>query len=401
MWSASVNPNSPSPLLQGYPLHRSRTVVGLISGTSVDGIDVAVLELPPWESRTRPPTLLDFETVAYPNEVRRKVMDAAHDRLSVRETAELHHRIGQLFGRAATDVLGGRRADLVASHGQTVYHAPESSLSLQLGEPAWIARLTGCVTVSDFRVADMTYSGQGAPLVPKFDAYLLRADRLRIAVNLGGIANITVIEPDGGPVTAWDTGPANCLSDALCRAHGLGPYDAGGERAAVGQTDPALLEELLEHPYFALEPPKSTGLEDFGEVYAAALEGRGTVEDVIRTTLALAAETLSRAIHYASAAGGHRYPVELVFAGGGASNPVLMEEIAVRVQRLFHESKQSAPRLLRYSEFGIDEDAREAAAFAYLGDCTAMGLPGNFASATGADRPAILGKVNWPSGPVA
>lgn len=387
--------NQPAPPLHYYPVERHRVVVGLISGTSADGIDAAVVRFSPIGEKERM-EVLAFDSFPYPEAIRAKVMLAAADKLSLRETAVLHTELGALFAKAALAVMPEGGCDLVASHGQTVCHLPEQATTLQLGESAVVARLTGVTTIADFRTADMAWGGQGAPLVPLFDAHLLAdPEILRVAVNLGGIANITVIPPGGaqGPlaetlVQAWDTGPANCVSDALCRLSGAGEYDAHGAKAASGQVVPELLEELLAHPYFSKPAPKSTGLEDFGESYAEALLERAPLEELLRTVVALSAETLVRDLAAVKAGS-----MELVFAGGGTSNKTLMEEIE---QRLEHHIPEDTPKVRYFSEFGIPEEGREAAAFAYLGDRSARGLAGAAPGATGAERAAVLGKVSFP-----
>jgi anhydro-N-acetylmuramic acid kinase len=384
------------PLLTDYPFQRSRVVIGLISGTSADGIDAAAVRFPPWGeiAQTRL-EVLNFLTLPYPTEIREKVLLAAADRLTLRQTAVLGTELGHLFAEAALAVMPESGCDLVASHGQTVCHLPESQTTLQLGDAAVIASKTGVRTIADFRTADMACGGQGAPLVPLFDAYLLSSsEQLAVAVNLGGIANITVLPPAGGTleagISAWDTGPANCVSDALCRLSGNGEFDPGGGIAASGRVLQSLLQELLQHPYFGRGGPKSTGLEDFGEDYARGLLGRGQLPDLLRTALALSAQSLVNDLLEVA----RQYRVsslDLIFAGGGTSNAVLMGEIRERLQAA------SLPARIRFfSEFGVPEAGREAVAFAFLGDRTALGLPGAARGATGARRPAVLGKVSFP-----
>lgn len=378
--------------LANYPVHRARRVIGMISGTSADGIDVALLRLPAQHSDE----LLKverFTSVDYPTSVREQIMLAADDRLTLRQTAVLGTEIGRLFAEAALRVMPPDGCDLVASHGQTVCHLPEQGTTLQIGDGAVIAARTGVVTVSDFRTADMAYGGQGAPLVPLFDAHVLaHSELVRVAINLGGIANVTVIPPGADDVRAWDTGPANGVSDALCRLSGLGDFDAEGKLAAEGKVNEALLRELLEgQPYFLKPSPKSTGLELFGESYARQILGRGRIEDLLRTALALSAQSLVDDLGRIASEFPDR-EVELVFAGGGTSNPVLMEEIRRRLEAV------GRPLSLRsFSEFGIPEAGREAAAFAFLGDRAARGLPGAAPGATGAARAAVLGKISFPA----
>ncbi len=386
------------PLLHGYPIDRPRIVVGLISGTSADGIDAAAVRFPAVGDPS-PLQVLEFRSLPYPAAIRERVMLAASDRLSLRQTAVLGTELGHLFAEAAQAVIPEQGCDLIASHGQTVCHLPEKRTTLQIGDASLIATRTGVTTIADFRPADMACGGQGAPLVPLFDAHLLgHEETLRVAVNLGGIANITVISP--GPaegvehrVSAWDTGPANCVSDALCRLCAMGDFDPDGRTAAGGAVNDALLKELLEHPYFARSGPKSTGLEDFGEDYARGLLSRGELPDLLRTALALSAQSLVDDLldvaRTQKATG-----VELVFAGGGTSNSVLMAEIR---ERLGAASARVAFQLRSFRDFGVPEEGREAAAFAFLGDRTARGLSGAAPGATGAERAAILGRVSFPS----
>lgn len=388
---------SSQPVLRFYPADRPRVVIGLISGTSADGIDAAAVRFP---TPGEPPSVevLNFGSFPYPPATREQVMLAAADRLSMRQAAVLGTELGHLFAEAALAVMPPEGCDLIACHGQTVCHLPAQATTVQLGEPSVIACRTGVVTVADFRPADMACGGEGAPLVPLFDAYLLtHPSRFRVAVNLGGIANITVIPPadevNPSQVSAWDTGPANCVSDALCRLHGVGDFDEDGRQAASGRVLPELLAELLSHPYLAKTGPKSTGLEEFGEEFARGLAGWGSLPDLLRTALALSAQSLVDDLKKVTAQ--HQQPItELVFAGGGTSNPVLMEEITIRAAAA---EPLAGTAIATFADFGVPEAGREAAAFAFLGDRTARGLPGAVPGATGAARAAILGRVSFPS----
>lgn len=370
-----------------------RVVVGMISGTSADGVDVARVSFPP-VSLPRPLQVLSFATVPYPDELKHDVLEAAADNLTLRQTAVLHTRLGEFFAQVAVDSIGGGECHLVASHGQTVCHLPEFQTTLQLGEASIIANRTGRLTVSDFRTADMALGGQGAPLVPLFDAYLLASPHLtRIAVNLGGIANVTVIPPEG-TLSAWDTGPANCVSDALCRLEGMGEFDPSGDQARAEKVDEKLLAEHLSMGYFRKAAPKSTGLEDFGRQFAQDFGPNLAFPDRLRTALALSAQSLADAILSVLT---KENAFEVVFAGGGTSNATLMEEIETRLLRSAQRAGCQPPKFCRFSEFGVSEDAREAVAFAFLGDRTLRGLVGSEPSTTGARRAAILGKVSFPS----
>ena len=383
-----------APLLTGYPCHEYRQVLGMISGTSADGVDVARVLFPPADREERL-EILEFDTVPYPPELKSEVLKAAADELTLRQTARLHARLSDFFAEVAAGAVERKPVALIASHGQTVCHLPESQTTLQLGDGSVIANRTGVVTISDFRTADMALGGQGAPLVPLFDSHLLAHPTVtRIAVNLGGIANVTVIAPQATSVCAWDTGPANCVSDALCRLRGRGEFDPNGENAARGMVDESLLARLLDRDYFRRSHPKSTGLEDFGESFARSLPQDLPFEYCLRTALALSAQSLVDAVLMEMPRNG---TVELVFAGGGTANKTLMSEIAGRLEKSTHSAGIPNPPSRSFREFGVGEECREAAAFAFLGDRTARGLVGSVPSTTGARKAAILGKVSFPS----
>lgn len=389
-------PNSSQFHLAHYPGLQERNVLGLISGTSADGVDVATVKFFPEAEEARL-KLLRFETVPYPESLKERVLAASQDLITLRQTAVLHTDLGEFFAEVASSALAHHDCCLIGSHGQTVCHLPDLRTTLQIGDGAIIAARTGVTTVSDFRPADMALGGQGAPLVPVFDAYVLaHSERVRVAVNLGGIANITLVAPNAQAVRAWDTGPANCVSDALCRLNGSGDFDPEGTIAARGTVDQELLQKLLKEPYFQLPPPKSTGLEDFGREFTQHWFSYGSLPDMLRTALALSAETLVESIF--SSLQDESYPaVDVVFAGGGTGNQTLMNEIR---QRLFERADRQdlvCPEVLSFQDFGISEDAREAVAFAYLADLTARGIPGSLPSTTGASQAAVLGKVSFPS----
>ena len=391
----SIEP-SPVPEYLSYPSQDERIVLGLISGTSADGVDVAAVRI-----RGGGPEqtfqVLSFNTVPYPNQIRARVLEAFADRLSLRQTALLNTELGEFFGQVALDAIPDEGCHLIASHGQTVCHLPESRTTLQLGEGAVIANRTKVLTMSDFRTADMALGGQGAPLVPLFDAYLLQSKtRSRIAINLGGIANLTMLSPGSTEIWAWDTGPANCVSDALCRFHDQGHYDPNGEKAASGVVQDELLEKLLQWPYFRAPYPKSTGLEDFGMDFAVEHFQGHSLPDLLRTALALSAQTLVDGLAEGRALLPEG-PIDLVFAGGGTANKTLMAEIEQRLKTKIYSEGLELPAILSFQDFGVSEDAREAAAFAFLGDRTMRGLVGSVPSTTGASHAAILGKLSFPS----
>lgn len=361
------------PLLHYRSLATPR-IVGLISGTSADGIDAVRVKL-----NGRGMQVEEFVTVPYPPEVRERLFALMEDRASVREAARMHVVLGGLFADAASQVKG-EGIDLVASHGQTVAHLPEARATLQLGEPAVIAEKLGCLTVGDFRPADMAAGGEAAPLVPFFDAWLLGGSGVdRMALNLGGIANYTWI-PTDGPVLGGDTGPANVLMDALCERFLGKPYDEGGQLGARGRVLPDVLQELLAHPYIHRTGPRSTGREEFGREMAARLEGEPA--DLVRTAAAFSAESVALGLRRHL-----RGPAEIVAGGGGCENPTLMGELQQRLSEVTWR---------RFDDFGVPAGAREAAAFALMGHETAHGRPSNVPGVTGARGLKVLGKLVYP-----
>ena len=362
-------------------------VLGMISGTSHDGIDVAVVDFR-LEAGVLHARLGHRGSVPYSPDLRAALVRALPPaRLSAQELCALQVRIGQEFAAAAAAVP--EPFDLVCSHGQTLYHWVEDGRArgtLQVGQPAWTAEATGAPVVADLRTADVAAGGQGAPLVPLLDRLLLAphvaAGRRVAALNLGGIANATVCGPGTEPV-AFDTGPANALVDAVVAADPATPevFDRDGALAAAGTVDAALLAALLAEPYYALPAPKSSGKELFHAGYVrAVLERTGlrpALPDLVATLTELTARTVAQALTAAGA--------EQVFAsGGGVRNPVLLAALAARLP----------PGALRRSEdLGCPADEKEAVAFALLGWAHAHGLPGNVPSCTGAAGGRVLGAL--------
>ncbi|MFI9833469.1 anhydro-N-acetylmuramic acid kinase [Streptomyces sp. NPDC051913] len=359
-------------------------VIGLMSGTSYDAIDAGAADL----------RLVDDSLVLEPlgmvsepyDDDLREALGAAlpPGRTSMAEVCRLDTLIGRAFAAAA--VRAGRelcdgRAELVASHGQTVYHWAEAGRvhgTLQLGQPAWIAEATGLAVVSDFRPRDIAVGGQGAPLVGLVDLLWLNGrPGTPVALNLGGIANLTA--PDG---TAFDTGPGCALIDAAARGFSGGrlAYDADGALAARGRVHGALLSRLLAEPYYALKPPKTTGKELFHLGHLQdALAGFGTLpaEDVVATLTMLTARTVADAVRTLDA-------TEVIASGGGTRNPTLMRMLGAQLPGL---------ALRASGELGLPSDAKEAYAFAVLGFLTVHGLPGTVPRSTGARHARVLGSV--------
>ena len=362
--------------------------VGLMSGTSLDGVSTALVRL------TAPPDppgakLVAFRQEPYAPPERGAIIDAMA-RGTPRDLAFLHVALGERFAGAVLSLLAEARVaprDLafVASHGQTIWHEPGRA-TLQLGDPAVLAERLGVRVVSDFRARDVAAGGQGAPLVPLADVMLFgHEERGRLLLNIGGMANVTWVPRRGvtAGALAFDTGPGVAVIDAVTRR--IDPdavCDRDGERARRGRPGQKLLEELLADPYFEQAPPKSTGRERFGIEYADRLLARvrgagGSENDAVATATALTAASIARAVA--------RWPgAELVISGGGARNPALVERLATLVQ--------PSPIVL-FDHLFFDGEAKEAVAFAFLGHQTILGRPGNLPAATGARGPRVLGHI--------
>ncbi|NIH81884.1 anhydro-N-acetylmuramic acid kinase [Amycolatopsis viridis] len=361
-------------------------VVGLISGTSVDGIDVAVAELDvTGDEVVLVP--LGHSSLPYPDDLRRDLLAALPPAAAtVEQVTRLDTRVGQAFAEAAATMSAG--ADLVASLGQTVFHWVEDGRargSLQLGQPAWIAERTGLPVVADLRVRDVAAGGHGAPLASTLDALWLRDLAPAVALNLGGIANVTVVRPDG--VLAFDTGPANALLDLAAHdvTGGARSSDLDGAIAARGRVHPELLDRLLAEPYYAAPPPKSTGKELFHAGYLrAATAGLDVAdEDLLATLTELTAVTVARACAGATT---------VIASGGGTDNPSLMRALARHLP---------GTRLATSDEFGLPRSAKEAYLTALLGWLTWHGIPANLPAATGARGPRLLGSITPGAHPLS
>ncbi len=366
--------------------------IGLMSGTSMDGIDAAVCA---FDDALPEPRFLRVHAHAsgrYPAPLRERLLTLQRTvpQLSLRELAELDRDVAQAFADTAELALEAAQLPreairAVGSHGQTVFHDPAATGgSIQLGNPSWIAQKLGITTVADFRRADVAAGGQGAPLVPAFHhALFAREGWPRVALNLGGIANITLLPgADAAGVSGFDTGPANGLMDEWAERHLGQPYDEGGHFAAGGQLHAELLEALLGDPYFAAAPPKSTGRGDFHlDWLRQRYPGLDALPpaDVQRTLCELTAQTVAEAIR-------HHGPQtrEVLACGGGTRNHLLMERLAALLAPITLNSSADA---------GLDPQHVEAAAFAWLAMRTMNGLPGNLPAVTGAKRAVVLGGI--------
>jgi len=379
-----------------------RLVIGLMSGTSMDGIDAAVVEITGSGERCRMEPR-GFLTVPYPRAVRQSlaaVIGDAGSHSQLARVAELNFQLGELFAKAALGVAHWSRRSLksihlIGSHGQTVYHAPRgrTQCTLQLGEPAVIAERTGVTTVADFRPADVAAGGEGAPLVPYVHYLLFRSrNKSRAIHNLGGISNLTYLPAGGAPgdVGAFDTGPGNMIMDGLVQimTRGKKRSDRGGAMARQGTVHAGLLRDLMRHPFFSLSPPRSTGREEFGMAFVATLRRRGRKLgirplDLLATATALTAASAARAYrdHVLSRLG---KVDEIYFAGGGRKNRALMEMLRREID---------FARVGVVEDLGFDGDALEAQAFAVLANEAVEGMGGNLQGATGARRTVVLGKI--------
>jgi anhydro-N-acetylmuramic acid kinase len=387
----------------------SMLVLGLMSGTSADGIDVALAEVAGTPPRVRA-RLRGHTAVKFPAAVRAEILRVAEQKaITAGELSQLNFRLGEVFADAALAAcrkfrVTPRKIALIGSHGQTIFHQgravkylgrPTAS-TLQIGEASVIAARTGITTVADFRPADMAVGGQGAPLVPFPDYVLYRHETIgRVSLNLGGIANVTVIPANATPsqMFAFDTGPANMLTDALV-AHftkGRQRFDKNAALAAQGRSLPRILDELLRDPYLKLVPPKSTGREYYGEAATQRLLALGRrfhaqPNDLIR------AATIFTALSVVDALNRFVLPKhkiqQLIVSGGGAQNPLILGQIAAALPSL---------EIVPSSKLGVPEGAKEAYAFALLAYETLHQRPSNIPSATGARSPAILGKISYAS----
>jgi anhydro-N-acetylmuramic acid kinase len=363
-------------------------VIGMISGTSFDAIETVAAELS-LDGAALVADLRSHVSAEYPPELHARIARILPPAdTTIEEVCRLDTAIGQRFAEVADEVARqtfGGEADVVCSHGQTVYHWVEDARALgtlQLGQPAFIAERTGATIVGDVRARDVAAGGHGAPLASLIDVLLLGSepDRVRGSLNLGGISNVTVVGPGREPI-AYDIGPANALLDAVLAdaTNGEETFDREGLRAARGTVDEELLERLLDEPYYALAPPKSTGKELFHLRYVRERIGTRelALDDLLATLTALSAETVAAELRRLEVA-------DVVAAGGGTRNPTLMAEL---------ERRLGAVPIEPFDSFGIAEAAKEALLFAVIGFLTVHGLPATVPSCTGARHPSILGAV--------
>ncbi|SDD39688.1 anhydro-N-acetylmuramic acid kinase [Paenibacillus sp. UNCCL117] len=387
-----------------------RLVVGLMSGTSLDGIDAAVVRIAGSGLASRA-ELVHFHSVPYTDELRERLKRlCSPDSSSVPDICAMNFYIAERFAEAAGAAAAGAGLtlddiDLISSHGQTIWHIPVAAdptadpfgvrSTLQIGDLSVIAKLTGRPVAGDFRTADMAVGGQGAPLTPYGDLILFRDERIgRIVQNIGGIGNCAVLPCAAKPyeVSAFDTGPGNMLIDQAVweLSGGRMSYDADGAWGAAGQPHEALLEEMMSHPYFALQPVKTTGREMFGKAYAeqwlSSMRGAGLpAEDIVATFTAFTARSIAQS--YTDFVLPRHAVGEVVISGGGAHNRTLLRMLA---ELLPQQQVRTAASL------GVSDDAKEAICFAIFGNNLLHGEPNNLPSATGASRETVMGKLALP-----
>ncbi len=363
-------------------LQKKMKVIGLMSGTSADGITAALTLI-----SEKSLQVLRFKTFPFKKELREKILNAST--LNIKEISRLNAALGILFSKAAREISKGRPIDLVGSHGQTLWHGPGDNPpnTFQIGEPAFISEEMRCPVIADFRPQDIASGGQGAPLIAAFDQFLYGSGPLRAVLNIGGIANLSFV----GKNKLWssfDTGPGNCLMDLAVRvlSSGKKSLDRNGALAAQGKSNPEKIKEWLKISYFKKSPPKSLDRNEFGEKFLNDGFGelsRENLPDVLATLADLTAESISRAIQDFAP----QKVSEVIVSGGGALNHFLMRRLSLALKTIPVISAQ---------ERGMPVMAKEAACFAWLAYRAFKRLPNNCPAATGARGSRILGKIIYP-----
>jgi anhydro-N-acetylmuramic acid kinase len=371
---------------------KSALVLGIMSGTSIDGVDYALCEMGPGRIRLRA-----LWSATYPRSIQRRLHEAARGDANSWELAQLHHDLGRFYAARARAKTLRRQVAVVGVHGQTIFHRPsrKAPATFQLGEPAYLAEMLGVPVVSNFRAADLAAGGQGAPLATLFHKLVFAQRGQHVCVNnLGGISNVTSIDwrrGDEPRLRAFDTGPANVLLDLAARKLSRGELscDHNGTWAAQGRVHEPLLREWLEHPFFRRKPPKSTGRELFGEPFLQAAlprmrQARLSRFDMLATFTALTARSLASnyRLHLPSS------PDTVILTGGGAANPALRGNIQAELQRI-----SPATQVQTSEDYGWRLQSIEPAAFALLAWLRLQGKPGNVPETTGARRSRMLGQI--------
>jgi len=358
-------------------------IIGLMSGTSADGVDAAIVDI-----KKNKVDVIAFDTFAYSASVRRRILETGEQKLCrAGEISDLNFETGEIFADAVIKLcdkhkINRNTIDLIGSHGQTIFHKPPIS-TLQIGEPSVIAYKTGIKVVADFRPMDIAAGGQGAPLVPFADYFLFKSKKNRVIQNIGGIANLTFL-PAGcklRDVIAFDSGPGNMIIDRLVflLTKGKKNFDKGGKISAAGKVNSEILNQMLKHPYLRRKPPKTTGREMFGKEYADAFFKKLPNKDIVATATAFTAISIANAYRKFLRA----EPDEVILCGGGAKNNTLVKMLKENIKA----------KVLFTNDLGISSDAKEAVSFAILAYATINRKPNNVPSATGASEPVILGKI--------
>jgi len=364
-------------------------IAGIMSGTSLDGIDVAIIDIAGKKVGT-----VAHTSIPYTPSVRSRILAISNASCYTGEISQLNFELGELYARAVSETcrrhsIPPDSIELIGSHGQTIFHKGRgtNASTLQIGEAAVIAERLGLPVISDFRTRDIAAGGQGAPLVPLVDHMLFHsATKSRVALNIGGIANITILPKRATPeqIVAFDTGPGNMVIDQLVSVFTKGreTYDKNGALAAESYLNRALLDKLLKDPYYSAPPPKTAGREQYGKEFIDKLRITGLpVPDLIATATVLTAATIAVGIEKSAPD-----TDEVIVSGGGIHNRQLMVQIEAFLPNC---------RVTTSAEFGVDPDAKEAIAFAVLAHRTWRRQPGNLPSATGASHPVMLGKVTY------
>ncbi len=385
-------------------MSKSFIACGIMSGTSRDGIDVAIVKIDGKFPKNRI-DLIHSESFDYPPGLKQLLLSSA-EKLTAEEVVGLDFRLGRIFGESAAKAIGNAglrpgKVDAVGSHGQTLLHFPQGRdlggetvrSTLQVGSGAVIAQTAGITTVSDFRSADIAVGGEGAPLVPVYDYVVLRSSKhSRVALNIGGIANLTAIPQKAaiGDIVAFDTGPGNCMIDTAVRlkAGGEMRFDRNGALARLGDIDEACVRDVGAHPYFSRRPPKTTGWEEFGEAYTSdlvesMLERGRSLKDIVRTLTEITSKTISDAIE--NFVKPKMNVDEIIVTGGGSHNSMLMGSLRRRLPDTAIDTGEA---------YGVSSDLKEACAFAYLAYLCFKGIPANIVSQAAGLDPAILGAIH-------
>lgn len=363
-------------------LQKKMKVIGLMSGTSADGITAALTLI-----SEKSLQILRFKTFPFKKELRKKILDAS--RLNLKDISRLNAELGLAFAQAARKISKGHKPDLIGSHGQTIWHGPRENPpnTFQIGEPAFITEEMRCPVVADFRPQDIASGGQGAPLIAAFDQFLYGQGPLRAILNIGGIANLSFV----GKNKIWnsfDTGPGNCLMDLAIRilSYGKKSLDQNGSLAARGKSNQEKIKEWLKIPYFNKFPPKSLDRNEFGEKFLSDHFGKlkpKALSDILATLADLTAQSIAKAIEDFAP----QKVSEVIVSGGGALNPFLMKRLSLALK--------TTP-LVSAQERGMPVMAKEAACFAWMSYRAFNRLPNNCPAATGARGPRILGKIIYP-----